>query len=267
MPTTPGFDKLPQPSQTQTLPPGATWAPSVNPDGPKSLREYLSQNFDDVDPNLDIAVPKSAGPWMVCVDWYSGPDAPAKARAMVMELRDNPDYKLNAFVFTKGAEERRAELKKAAEYVKTHAKRVADIMTCEVVGVGEFATLGEIADVIETRRIKRVPVVHGGKLVGIVSRADLLRLLASGGVTAPDDESDRSIRCRLFAELSDQKWSRLNESDIVVSDGVVHFWGVVGSEEERRALRVAAENTPGVRGVEDHTILGPLRPGPLFPVI
>jgi predicted transcriptional regulator len=118
-------------------------------------------------------------------------------------------------------------------------------MTCEVVGVGEFATLGEIADVMETRRIKRVPVVHGGKLVGIVSRA----------------------RCRLFAELSDQKWSRVNESDIVVSDSVVHLWDVVGSEEERRALRVAAENTPGVRGVEDHTILGPLRPGPLFPVI
>ena len=155
----------------------------------------------------------------------------------------------------------------AAEYVKTHAKRVADIMTREVVSVGQFATLGEIADVMETRRIKRVPVMHGGKLVGIVSRADLLRLLASGGVTAPDDEADRAIRSRLFTELRNQKWSRLNEADIVVSDGVVHFWGVVGSEEERRALRIAAENTPGIRGVEDHTISGPLRPGPLFPVI
>ena len=132
----------------------------------------------------------------------------------------------------------------ADEYVRTHAKRVADIMTCEVVGVGEFATLGEIADMMETRRIKRVPVVHGGKLVGIVSRADLLRLLASGGVTAPDDEADRSIRCRLFAELSDQKWSRLNELDIVVTDGVVHLWGVVGSGEEHRALRVAPKTPP-----------------------
>ena len=155
----------------------------------------------------------------------------------------------------------------AAEYVETHAKRVADIMTCGVVSVGEFATLGEIADVMETRRIKRVPVVHGGKLVGIVSRADLLRLLASGGVTAPDDESDRAIRSRLFTELRNQKWTRLNEADIVVSDGVVHFWGVVGSDEERRALRIAAENIAGVRGVEDHSISGPLRPGPLFPVI
>jgi CBS domain-containing protein len=120
---------------------------------------------------------------------------------------------------------------------------------------------------MEARRIKRVPVVHDGKLVGIVSRADLLRVLASGGANLPDDDRDRPIRSRLLAELRKQKWANPNESDIIVSDGVVYFWGVVGSEEERRALRVAAENTPGVRGIEDHTISGPLRPGPLFPVI
>jgi CBS-domain-containing membrane protein len=153
----------------------------------------------------------------------------------------------------------------AAEYIKSHARRVADVMTREVTSVDEFATLGEIADLMETKRIKRVPVVHDGKLVGIVSRADLLKVLASDGASPPDEERDRSIHSRLFAELRNQRWSRLNEPDIVVADGVVHLWGVVGSEEERRALRVAAENIPGVRGVEDHTISGPLRPGPLFP--
>jgi len=155
----------------------------------------------------------------------------------------------------------------AAEYIKSHARRLADIMTRDVVNVSELATLGEIADLMEARRIKRVPVVHNGKLVGIVSRADLLRILASGGANLPDDHRDRPIRSRLLAELRKQKWANPNESDIIVSDGVVYFWGVVGSEEERRALRVAAENTPGVRGIEDHTISGPLRPGPLFPVI
>ena len=109
-----------------------------------------------------------------------------------------------------------------------------DIMTREVDSVGEFPTLGEIANLMETRRIKRVPVVHDGKLVGIVSRADLLKVLASNGPNPPDEERDRSIRSRLFAELRNQTWSRLNELDIVVSDGVVQFWGVVGSEEERR---------------------------------
>lgn len=155
----------------------------------------------------------------------------------------------------------------AAEYIKSHARWVAHVMSRDVVSVTELASLGEIADLMETKRIKRVPVLHDGKLVGIVSRADLLRVLASGGANSSTDERDGLIRSRLLADLRKQKWANCSESDIVVSDGIVHFWGVVGSEEERRALRVAAENIPGVRGVEDHTISGPLRPGPLFPAI
>jgi CBS domain-containing protein len=155
----------------------------------------------------------------------------------------------------------------AAEYIKSHARQVADIMTREVVSVSELATLGEIADLLETKRIKRVPVLQDGKIVGIVSRADLLQVLTSGGIKAVDEEGDRKIRSRLLAELRRQKWAHSTESDIIVSDGVVHYWGIVGSEEERRALCIAAENTPGVRGIEDHTISGPLHPGPMFPVI
>ena len=141
----------------------------------------------------------------------------------------------------------------AAEYIKSHAKRVADIMTREVFSVEELATLGEIADLLETKHIKRVPVVHDGKIVGIVSRADLLKVLASGGVKRADEERDGTIRRQLLAELREQKWAAAGEGHVVVSDGVVHFWGLVGSEDERRALRIVAENTPGVRGIEDHT--------------
>jgi len=149
----------------------------------------------------------------------------------------------------------------AAEYIKSHARRVDDIMTREVVKVGELATLAQIADLMETKRIKRVPVVHDGKIIGIVSRADLLRVLASGGAKAADEEgTDGMIRGRLLAELRKEKWAGLRESNLVVSDGVVHFWGVVGSEEERRALHVLAENIAGVRGIEDHLISGPLSP-------
>ena len=156
----------------------------------------------------------------------------------------------------------------AADYVESHARRVTDIMTRDVVTVDECATLGEIADLMEQHRIKRVPVVHDGKLVGIVSRADLLRVLTSGAAGVSDEDGDRSIRNRLLTELRQHKWAALlNEADIVVSDGVVHLWGVVGSKEERQALRIVAENTPGVRDVDDHMILGPLRPGPLFPAI
>jgi CBS domain-containing protein len=156
----------------------------------------------------------------------------------------------------------------AADYIESHARRVTDVMTRDVVTVDEFTTLGEIADLMEKHRIKRVPVVHDGKLVGIVSRADLIRVLASSAGCISDEDRDRSIRSRLLAELRQQKWADvLNKADIVVSDGVVHLWGVVGSEGERKALRIAAENTSGVQGVEDHTISGPLRPGPLFPAI
>ena len=153
----------------------------------------------------------------------------------------------------------------AAEYIKSHARRVEDVMTREVVRVGELASLDEIAQLMETKRIKRVPVVHDGKIVGIVGRADLLQVLASGGVTTADEESDRLIRDQLLAELRQQEWARAVEANVVVSDGIVHLWGTVGSEEERRALRVVAENIPGVRGIEDHTSPGPRYLSPLFP--
>ena len=155
----------------------------------------------------------------------------------------------------------------AADYIRSHARRVEDVMTREVVSVEELASLGEIAELMETRRIKRVPVVRDGKIVGIVSRADLLQVLASGGVATAAEESDRLIRRTLLAELRAQKWANPTEANIVVSDGIVHFWGTAGSEEERAALRVVAENIPGVRGIEDHAISGPRYLTPLFPAV
>jgi CBS domain-containing protein len=144
----------------------------------------------------------------------------------------------------------------AAEYVKAHAQRVGDIMTRDVVIVDELASLVEIADLMETKHIKRVLVMHDGKLAGIVSRADLLKMSSCGGIRYTDEDRDRDIHDRLFNELRHQKWASPTEENIIVTDGVVHLWGLVGSEAERAALRVAAENTEGVHGVEDHTILG-----------
>jgi CBS domain-containing protein len=151
----------------------------------------------------------------------------------------------------------------AAEYAKSHGRRVSDVMTHEVVTLPESAGMVEIADLMETKRIKRIPVVEDDRLVGIVSRANLLQVLASGGVTTADEERDRTIRTLLITELRKHKWGRPAEDGVVVTDGVVHFWGVVGSEAERNALRVAAENIPNVRGVEDHMTL----PQPVFPIL
>jgi len=143
-----------------------------------------------------------------------------------------------------------------ADYVKSHARRARDIMTREVVSVSPHTSLAEIATLLERRGIKRVTVLSGEKLVGIVSRANLVQAIAvmhpSSNRVAPP--LDSAIRGRLLAELERQPWWGRVSSNVMVSEGVVHYWGMAGSEDERAAARVAAENVPGVRGVEDHRL-------------
>ena len=133
----------------------------------------------------------------------------------------------------------------------------------EVVSVTDTTELGEIATLLETKRIKRVPVVKDGKLVGIISRANLVRALAAAGSQLTTDAAvdDRTIRQKLLAELQGQEWVHTWAADIIVRDRVVHIWvSDDRSPEERQALRVAAENVPGVGGVEEHLVPAPLIP-------
>lgn len=152
----------------------------------------------------------------------------------------------------------------AAEYAKAHARKVKDVMTADVVTVAEETPLSEVADLLESRGIKRVPVVRSGQVVGVVARSDLLKAVATAQdeFASPAERSDRAIREKLAAEFRSQKWAPLAGSNVVVKKGVVHFWGYGLSEDERRAMRIAAENIPGVKAVRDHTT-----PIPLFPAI
>lgn len=150
----------------------------------------------------------------------------------------------------------------ASEYVRSHAMLARDMMTREVVCVGPTAALDAIADLMETHRIKRIPVVQDRTLVGIISRANLLRALASRVVTgeaptgtAESVATDAAIRTALTTELASQAWSRRVDNSVVVTDGVVHLWGLVASPEESRALEIAARGVPGVREVQNHTII------------
>lgn len=142
------------------------------------------------------------------------------------------------------------------DYVKSHARYARDVMTREVVSVTPDTPIAEIASLLETRGIKRVPVMRGGHLVGIVSRANLIQALAvmrpSGSKRPERPDSDMVIRTRLIAELERQPWWRRGSSSVIVTEGVVHYWGTIIGEEEKVAARVAAENIVGVRGVEDH---------------
>ena len=145
----------------------------------------------------------------------------------------------------------------AQDYVRSHGQAVRDVMTREVVTVTEMTKLTEIADLLETKRIKRVPVLRDGQVVGIVSRSNLVRALAAANFGAADHAmaGDRSIRHALLTELAGRDWACVWDADIAVRDGVVHLWCADDRPEaQRRALRVAAENTPGVRGVAVHVV-------------
>ena len=144
--------------------------------------------------------------------------------------------------------------KLADDYIKSHSGKVKDVMTRVVISVTETTPVADIALLLETNRIKRVPVVRDGKLVGIVSRANLVRVLAMtiNEPASSTEADDRTIRDKLLAELKAQRWAEVSPANVTVNDGVVHLWSSYLSEQEKRALVVAAENIPGVRRVEDH---------------
>lgn len=142
----------------------------------------------------------------------------------------------------------------AHEFTAAHGKKVSELMTEAVVTAAEDTPIGDIAALMERHRIKRVPIVRDGRIVGIVSRSNLVQALASQSSAAAPSDDDRTIRLDILERLKQQQWTDFGERNIIVRDGEVHIWGLVGSEDERKALVVLAENTPGVRSVVDETL-------------
>jgi CBS domain-containing protein len=145
----------------------------------------------------------------------------------------------------------------AGEFAKSHGHRVDEVMTIGAVTASEDTPLAEIATLLERHRIKRIPIVRDGKLVGVVSRSNLIQALASSlphTDTGTGTTTDRSIRLDLLDRLHHKEWTDFGEINVIVKDGVVHLWGLVGSAPERRALLALAEEVPGVVGVTDEMI-------------
>ena len=138
-------------------------------------------------------------------------------------------------------------------YVESHAMKVRDIMTTPVVSVTEDTPVADLAELFESRHIRRAPVLRHGAVVGVVSRADLVRALVAQAKTRHMERltSDEAIRVALLAELEAQSWWQPLRCDVSVVDGIVHISGLLDSVQEKDAARVAAENIPGVRGVAD----------------
>ncbi len=143
----------------------------------------------------------------------------------------------------------------AEEYSHAHARSVKDMMTHDVICVQPDTSLSDIAHLFERHRIKRVPVVEGDKLVGIVTRGNLVQAIA----TAPQKEhrplADDEIRKKIQKRLEGEPWSNPMLVNITVDDGVVNLWGLVRSEAERSAVRVAVEDIAGVKTVKDNLAL------------
>lgn len=145
----------------------------------------------------------------------------------------------------------------ARDFLRSHSHRVSDVMTRKVVSVEERTDLKEIAALMQKHRIKRVPVVRDGKVVGIVSRANLLQgLLAREPQPATAPAADDALRTQVVAVLAAQDWGA-GVSNVVVENGVVHVWGNVASPTVREAVRVAAENVPGVQRVVNKVVVLP----------
>jgi CBS domain-containing protein len=140
----------------------------------------------------------------------------------------------------------------AADCVRGHGRKVGQIMTPDPVTVTEDTPLAQIVRIMESHNVKRLPVVRGDRLVGIVTRADFLPALAelARQVAAPSADDDR-IRSRVIATIEQAVW-RPRRLNVMVRDGIVSLGGVVKSEKARQAAIVAAENVAGVKKVQDH---------------
>jgi CBS domain-containing protein len=149
---------------------------------------------------------------------------------------------------------------RAEDYLKTHGRTAADVMSRSPMTVGPDASLADVAHRLEKHRIKRLPVVDNGKLVGLVSRANLLRGLATARApAAAAAASDREIKEKLEAAIEAEGFGRLINP--IVQDGEVHLWGLVDTDTERRAIVVLAEGIPGVKSIENHLGIQPVWAG------
>ncbi|MCW5770973.1 MAG: CBS domain-containing protein [Rhodospirillaceae bacterium] len=142
----------------------------------------------------------------------------------------------------------------ATAFIRSHAVKIGDIMTAPVWTMGENAPLAEIAEMFERKHIRRVPVVRDRRLVGIVSRADMVRALIERWAEAHPDRAidDEAIRRSIIDNAAAERWIDSGQVNVKVLDGIVDLYGTTDSEDTARALQVLAEAMPGVRKVDNH---------------
>ena len=144
----------------------------------------------------------------------------------------------------------------AHEFVMSYGRKAADVMTRPVISVQADTPLGDIAALLEKHRIKRVPVASNGKIVGIVSRANLIQALVNlNRAKTEASVDDLTLHSNILEQLRSKPWVDPTTISILVNNGSVELWGIVDSETEKNAIRVAVEVTPGVRQVANKLVV------------
>ncbi len=147
----------------------------------------------------------------------------------------------------------------ATEYTKSHGLKAADVMTRRVVSVTEDTALADVAATLDRNGIKRVPVLSGGRLVGLIARSDLVKALTQAPSPIKAAAVDNGTLQRTLSDkMKAQDWLSATYLNTVVEDGRVELWGYIDTAAQHRALRVLVEETTGVKAVEDHLIVGRL---------
>jgi CBS-domain-containing membrane protein len=151
----------------------------------------------------------------------------------------------------------------AREYAKAHGLKAHDIMSRYVVSVRDDAELRDVADILDNNRIKRVPVLQEGRLVGIITRSDLVRALSQVRISKAAKKIDNAaLHKALHDRIRSQSWLNDSYINLTVNDGVVELWGFAVTPDQHSALRALVEETDGVNRVEDKlSVAGPLRGG------
>jgi CBS-domain-containing membrane protein len=150
----------------------------------------------------------------------------------------------------------------ARDFAKAHGLKAKDVMSRHVISVGDEAELRDVAEILDSHCIKRVPVIQGGKLIGLVTRGDLVRALSRFEGSGAGAVDNAGLHKLLRGRIREQPWLNKNFVNLSVDNGVVELWGYVDSVDEHNALRVLVEETSGVKRVDDNIMVGaPIRPG------
>jgi CBS domain-containing protein len=153
----------------------------------------------------------------------------------------------------------------ASDYVMTHSRHVSGVMTHNPIFVTPETELEEVSELMKRKRIKRLPVLNHGKLVGVISRTDMLRVLARRLIETPEETTDAAIAAHIKSELEHAHWAPRSGIRVGVKDKIVNLEGTIFNDEERQAVIVIAENAPGVKQVRDKLVFVDPGSGLAFP--